>query len=533
MRDIRSHRLFRALAALVAALALGPATPLAWGASHREAPLIALDPPADLTDVYAFRSWESGKTDRAVFIMNVIPAQVPMGGPNFYNLDDHVLYAIHFDLDQGGRADDLTIEFRFQTEIRNNAAPTTPFANFKDLPVSYAAVPPITALDGPGSQGLGLRQTYTVRAVGHTPAGKAIADLIKTRSAAANGHPLVTVPSNVGPATMPDYESLAAEGTYDLGNGIRVFVGQREETFYIDLGSTFDTLNFRRSPPILSPAEDANDTQNAFGVDDGFEGLNVTSIAIEIPISLLPPSVGIYASTSRQRNRHFKNDGKSSGSGEFVQVSRLANPLVNEVIIGTGSKDFWNSQEPEDEQQFLGFYKTPRLAVVLNALFGTSFPTTNRSDLVAVLLQYFPPVFSGAPGVLSDLLRVNLQVPPTPPGSQKRLTVLTSGDDGHGQCVSTFDPGSVPDLAGWPNGRRPNDDVTDIALRVVAGVLLGPVPCLGDGVNVNRVRAETPNVNPGNNVSLVFPFLPTPNPGRSGTPPASPFPTGPNEPLFR
>ena len=285
---------------------------------------------------------------------------------------------------------------------------------------------------------------------------------------------------------------------------------------------------------VAYPAEDASDTQNAFGVDDGFEGLNVTSIAMEIPISLLPPTVGMYASTSRQRNRHFKSNGQSSGSGEFVQIARLANPLVNEVIIGTGAKDFWNSQEPEDEQQFLGFYKTSRLAVVLNALFGTSFPATNRNDLVAVLLQYFPPVFSGPPGALSELLRVNLAVPPTPPASQKRLTVLTSGDDGHGQCVSTFDPGAVPDLAGWPNGRRPNDDVTDVALRVVAGALLGPVPCLGDGVNVNRVRAETPNLNPGNNVSLVFPFLPTPNPGRSGTPPATtPFPTGPNEPLFR
>jgi Domain of unknown function (DUF4331) len=534
MREIRSHRLFRVLAALVAALALGPATPLAWGASHREAPLIALDPPADLTDVYAFRSWEAGKTDRAVFIMNVIPAQVPGGGPNFYNLDDQVLYAFHLDLQQNGKADDLTIEFRFKTEIRNNASPNTPLANFKDLPLAYAAVPPITALDGPGSEGLGLRQKYSVRAVGHGPLGKAIEDLIRTTSRAANGHPLITVPSNVGPATMPDYESLAAEGTYDLGNGIRVFVGQREETFYIDLGSTFDTLNFRRSPPILSPAEDANDTQNAFGVDDGFEGLNVTSIAIEIPMALLPSTVGLYASTSRQKDRHIKDDGRTDGSGPFVQVQRLANPLVNEVIIGTGQKDFWNSQEPEDEQQFLGFYQTSRLAIALNALFGTSFPTTNRNDIVTVLLQYFPPVFSGSPGVLSDLLRVNLAVPPTPPASQKRLAVLTSADDGQGHCVSTFNPATVPDLAGWPNGRRPNDDVTDIALRVVAGVLLGPVPCLGDGVNVDHVRPETPNVNPGNNVSTIFPFLPTPNPGRSGMPPANtPFPTGPNTPLFR
>jgi hypothetical protein len=338
---------------------------------------------------------------------------------------------------------------------------------------------------------------------------------------------------------MPDYETLAGQGVYDLGNGIRVFIGGREETFYIDLGSTFDTLNFRRSPPILTAAEDADDTANAFGIDDGFEGLNITTIAIEIPTSLLPETVGMYASTSRQRNRQYRNNGDQTASGNFVQVSRLANPLVNEVIIGTGSKDFWNSQEPEDESQFLGFYLTSRLAIAINAVLGTNFPMVNRQDIAGVLLSYFPPVFAGPAGVTSELLRLNLAIPPTAPAAQKRLTVLTTALDAAdvipgSDCVTTFDVNSIPDAAGWPNGRRPNDDVTDVALRVVAGVLVGPVPCLGDGVNVNRLRAETPNVNAGNNVATVFPFLPTPNPGRSGMPPANtPFPTGPTQPLFR
>ncbi len=170
-----------------------------------------------------------------------------------------------------------------------------------------------------------------------------------------------------------------------------------------------------------------------------------------------------------------------------------------------------------------------RLAFLLNAVFGTNFPTANRDDLVTVLLQYFPPVFSGPPGIIADLLRVNLGIPPTPPAGQKRLTVLTSFDNG-GTCFSKFDPATITDAAGWPNGRRPNDDVTDIAIRAVAGVLLNPVPCLGDGVNVDRVRPGTPGVNPGNNVTLAFPFLPTPNPGRSPSPPLD---LGPNEPLFR
>jgi hypothetical protein len=211
-------------------------------------------------------------------------------------------------------------------------------------------------------------------------------------------------------------------------------------------------------------------------------------------------------------------------------VARLANPLVNELIIGTGSKDRWNSQDPRREAQFIDFYRNPRLAFVINALFGTSFPTSGRDDLVTVLGSYFPPVFSGPPGIFSDLLRVNLDIPATAAANQKRLTVLSSTADATFGCVSTFDPSSIPDAAGFPNGRRPNDDVTDIALRVIAGALLGPVPCLGDGVNVNRVRVGTPNVAPGNNVATIFPFLPTPNPGRS---PAAPLQGGPNEPLFR
>ena len=300
MQRVKHRHPAHTLAALMVLLQLLGAAAPAGAASHREAPLIALDAPADLTDVYAFRSWEN--PDRAVFIMNVFPAQTPASGPNFFNLDDQVLYAFHLDLDQDGQSDDLDIEFVATTEIRNNASAAAPLANFQDLPLAYAAVPPITALDGPGSEGLGLRQTYRVRFRGNG-LGEAIERLFPAQgvSTDANGRPLVAVPSNVGPRTMPNYESLAAQGVYDLGNGIRVFIGGREETFYIDLGSTFDTLNFRRSVPILSVAEDANDTANAFGIDDGFEGLNITTIAIEIPISLLANTVGMYASTSRQR----------------------------------------------------------------------------------------------------------------------------------------------------------------------------------------------------------------------------------------
>ena len=195
--------------------------------------------------------------------MNVIPQQAPASGPNFFNLDDEVLYAFHFDLDQDGKPDDLTIGFTFDTEIRDNSQAGG--LNFKDIPISYAGVPPITALDGPGSEGIGLRQKYQVRAVAGSKSGQAVAKAIGTTSYDVNQKPLIAVPSNVGPATMPNYPALAAQGIFDLGNGVRVFVGQREETFYIDLGSTFDSLNFR-APPILTLAQDQNDTQNAFGI---------------------------------------------------------------------------------------------------------------------------------------------------------------------------------------------------------------------------------------------------------------------------
>jgi Domain of unknown function (DUF4331) len=496
----QGHRSFRLIAALLAALMSATSAPVTWAASHREAPLIALDPTADITDVYAFRSWED--PNKAVFIMNVIPSQVPASGPNFFNFDDDVLYAFHFDLNGDGKANDIHFEFRFHTEIR---------PPFDALPVAYAGVDPvpglppaITALDGPGSEGLGLRQRYSVRAI------DANGRLSFETSTDGGGKPLIAVPSNVGSRTMPNYDALAAQGIFDLGGGIRVFAGQRKETFYIDLASTFDTLNFRRNPPVLTDAEDANDAVNPFGLND-FQALNISTIAIEMPLDTFPAVVGMYASTSRRKVEVRKNNGTSAGTGPFVQVARMANPLVNELIIGTGSKDFWNATDPAAESQFLDFYQNPRLAAVLNLAFGIPIPPTPRSDLVAVLLKYAAqnPNACSPNNPCSELLRLDLTVPPTPAPAQKRLTVLAHDAAGN----------PSPDPAGWPNGRRPNDDVTDIAVRVVAGVLVqGPTAGfphnrLGDGVNFSEALPGTPDVTP-NGISTAFPFLPMPIAGR-------------------
>ena len=455
----------------------------AFAASHREAPLIANDPTADNTDFYMFRSWTNPAN--VVFIMNVIPAEEPSAGPNYFNFGDDALYRINVDTNADG-ADDLTYEVRFKTELRG------PLTGLR-LPLSYVALPPITALDGTGSEGLILRQQYTVTQV----RGNTRIDL--------GTKPMFAVPSNIGPLTMPNYEALAAQGIYTLANGGKVFAGQRDETFYIDLGATFDTLNLRRTPPVLTALEDADDNHNAFGTDM-LSGFNVNTIAIEVPISSVTANpngfIGAYASTSRHKVRVLR-DAQSNDpveSGPQVQVSRMANPLVNEVIIGTGSKDRWNATDPDAETQFVDFYLNSRLATAINLRFGTAIPTTNRTDLVNVLLKYPSQPQSGTCGGndCAELLRLNLSVPPTPPASQRRLSVLAG------------------DPAGWPNGRRPNDDVTDIALRVVAGKLIGTPEgnlALGDGVNFN-IGAEGSNVT-ANGIYTVFPYLPTPHDGRN------------------
>src|SRR5262249_14887086 len=237
-----------------------------WAASHREAPLIALDPAADNTDVYFFRSWED--PSKVVFIANVIPGQEPGDGPNYFNFDDNVLYSIKIDNNQGGVAEDIVYEFRFTTETRPALGTLLfPLPYVGNPHVSVPALQGITALDGPGSEGLTRRQTYTVTEV----RGEARHQLF-------TGQTLVAVPSNVGPATMPDYEALAVQGlSTHADTGFRFFAPQRAEPFYIDRGAVFDPPTPPRSPPLLTAEEDANQSANPFGVNR-FSGFNIHSI---------------------------------------------------------------------------------------------------------------------------------------------------------------------------------------------------------------------------------------------------------------
>lgn len=466
-------------AAVAAALAVvfgygGPSG--AGAASHREAPLIAMDPEADITDFFLFRSYEAGKSDRVDLIMNVIPGQEPSSGPNYFYFDPSVTYSFNVDNNLDGVGEDVRFEFKFRTEFRGVPAGLK-------LPLSYVGgvtgVPPVTALDGPGSEGLGLRQRYSVTMV----RGGA-------RTMLADG--LIAVPSNVGPRTMPSYDTLAAQGMYTLpGGNVRVFAGQREDPFYIDLGGVFDSLNLRRTPPIETAAEDSNDSLNPFGADM-LSGFNVNTIALEVPASLLTKDglgpghtrtskIGAYAETDRPRVTVRGPHGETTGEGA-VQVQRLANPLVNEAIIGTVDKDRWNALEPEQEGQFEDYYLNPRLAVALELATGVPAAKSGRTDLRDLLLKYAP-----SDTQLSELLRLDVDVAPTPLASQRRL----------GPLATPADP------AAWPNGRRPKDDVTDIAVRVVGGPNYIAARA-ADGVNTNdRAYPAT------------FPFLATPWDGRN------------------
>jgi hypothetical protein len=479
----------RRTAYLLAATALLAAlTPTLDAANHREAPITALDHKADITDVYAFMSYGPGGAGKVTLMMGVDPLLDPANGPNWFPFDDEILYELKVDNDNDAR-EDITIQFRFETEQRlpslfqvyagtgtgafapsNSPAPVAP---------GTLVVPPqINSFDSPG---LGQRQRYSVRAF----RGNQRFDLFST-----DGRPLYAVPVNVGPRTM-DYPTLFNQGIYNLPSGIKVFAGTTDDAFWVDLGGAFDTFNVRSSvaPGVLSAAQDAANENFAA---DTVSGYAVNTLAIEIPVHLLTrtgrvepatataATIGVWGTTSRPRVSVRRNiNGVPDRSGLFRQVQRMGNPFINEFIIGTGSKDRFSMDQPSRDIQFLNFFADPALPRVLNALTGgvLAIPAQPRFDL-RPLVQYVPPIAAaGTPmGPVADLLRLNTGVPPTPFASSSRLGVL-GGDN-----------------AGFPNGRRVFDDVTDAVLRVVAGgVLAAPFPGfnpdiggrLGDGVNVN------------------------------------------------
>ena len=471
------------LAATAAAVAVALVPPFSGASSHREAPSISQDPTADNTDVYAFRSPDA--PDTATLVANFVPFEEPAGGPNFYRFSDDVKYEVKVD-NTGDAKADVTYEFRFQTTIKN--------------PGSFLYNGGPIGLDKTGSYtNLNLVQTYTVRKITKDARGRTIVRTI--------GRNLLTPPNNVGPRSTPGYASLVAPAIHAFKDGTTVFAGQRDDPFFADVGGIFDLLGFRSAPP------GAFDT----GGVDGLRGYSVNTIAIQVPIKHLTRTrsvptntdstssvVGVYATASRPVIDLRK------GTARWQQVSRLGNPLINEVVIPLGKKDLWNRSAPADDKQFARYYLKPELAGIVNLLYDLGAPTENRIDLTTILLTGIPPKNGlglpttqiGNKPVTADLLRVNLAAAPTAFPDQNRLGLLSGQADG------------------FPNGRRLVDDTVDIEERAVGGVLAAAfglpapnganaalVPLLGDGVNAN----DTPFL-------TTFPYVATPGSGFDSVP---------------
>ncbi len=416
--------------------------------SHREAPEISKDPVADSTDLYAFVSPDNPET--VTLIANYVPLEAPDGGPNFYEFGSDVQYAINIDNNGDGVAE-VSYLFNFTTTITD---PNTFLYN----------TGPITSLP---STSWNRQQTYSVtRVAGGIP------------QVLATG--LTCPPCNIGPLSTPNYPLLATAAVHSLPGGRQVFAGQRAEGFYVDLGAIFDLGDLR-------PFEADHNTfglgvmlANMPGINST-AGVNVHSIAIQVPKSDLakggvtptnaasPASViGVWTTASRQAaSVRLAGTGTDIESGPWVQVSRLGNPLINEVVIPMSRKDFWNAQAPSADVQFSSFYTNPELARLLPVLYPGVFPNLaaynavfpDRANLVAILLTGIPtggpvPNFQNSMSTLqADMLRLNLAIPPT-----------------------TSDPSNIGliggDPAGFPNGRRVFDDVATIEIRAIAGATL-------------------------------------------------------------
>ena len=432
--------------------------------SHREAPLISQDPLADNTDLYAFVSPE--RPDRVVLISNFVPLQFPSSGPNFWRFDDNVLYEIMVD-NTGDAVEDITFQFRFRTEIRN---PNTFLYNTGQ----------VTSFDDPD---LNVRQFFQVTYVTgprRTGSARIVADNVPVQ------------PAYVGISSMPNYDTALGHGVYPQEfNGMRLFAGPRDEGFYVDLGATFDLLQERSLVTGLGAPIDS------------LSGFNVHSIAVEVPIALLtrtgtrPASasdpnatIGVWTTASRMSTTTRTGSGQTH-SGNWVQVSRLGNPLVNEAVIPVGVKDVFNGLEPTGDGAALSFVTNPILPPLMTALFGVQTPATPRNDLVTIFLTGIPGLNQiGTSPRAAEMLRLNTGIPPA--SSPHRLGVLGG------------------DIAGFPNGRRVGDDVVDIALQAMAGAtpltpefVRSPNNIVGDGVSQNDKSYLS-----------VFPFLSYPHPGR-------------------
>jgi hypothetical protein len=467
------------IAVLAAALVRGAGPEPSEASSHREAPVISEDPAADNTDVYAFVSPD--RPDTVTLVANYIPLEEPAGGPNFNQFADDVLYELKVDNNGDGR-EDVTYQFEFSTRTRNGNT------------FLYNTGPIDTLSDTDWNR----PQRYKVTRV-------------KGKKEKVLGRGLQTPPVNIGPRSTPNYGSLMQAAVQELPGGIKSFAGQSDDPFYVDLGSAFDLLGLRPFNPAHVIPLDADD-----GVD-GVGGFNTHAIVLQVPIKQLTRDgklhdaddreavIGVYATASRQRMQVIGSNGQRRDSGRYVQVSRLAEPLINEVVIPLRKKDRWNASDPSGDAAFASHYTSPEVTRLANLLYPAldDAPETGRGDIAAILLTGVPGLNFTGPKK-ADLIRLNTGIAPSAPvGGGNRLGVLGG------------------DFAGFPNGRRLEDDVTDIELRALTcgyGATVGPLieslgfcagnanrspnNLLGDGVDANDRPFQTS-----------FPYVPVPHQG--------------------
>jgi hypothetical protein len=456
--------------------------------SHREAPGITKSPKVDGTDFYMFRSYEAGRTDYVTLIANYIPLQDVYGGPNFFTLDPNALYEIHVD-NTGDGLEDITFQFRFTNTYKNIAIPV----GGKSIGVPLINVGGIGLAAGMTGN-LNVLETYSVdiiRGDRRTGRSEAITN-------AADGSDTFRKPvDRIGDKSIlnndaSSYAQYADNHIYNVNipgcaNG-RVFVGQRREGFVVNLSEAFDLINLNPLGPI-----DAKPNPLA--------EKNVTTMALEVPTNCLvagDPVIGAWMTASLDKNGKVNN---GTPPGQYGQVSRLGHPLVNELVIGIKDKDTFNGSEPKDDGQFADYVTNPTLPALVEILFNVPAPPTPRNDLVQVFLTGVPGLNQPAKVTASEMLRLNTSIAPKPAAAQNPLGVLGA------------------DTAGFPNGRRPGDDVVDIALRAVEGILLSPnpaaFPAITDGSFVSATVGYTPDGDLSPNPAFrlfrdSFPYLATP-----------------------
>jgi hypothetical protein len=522
-----------ALVSALCAASLPLLTPIvASGSSHREAPNITRLPAVDSTDFYMFNSYEANRGDYVTLIANYVPLQDPYGGPNYFALDPNAVYEIHVDSD-GDAVEDLTFQFRFKNRLGENNTGAKLMIGDQNVAVPLKNIGPVSAQD---VSNLNFNESYTLTMIRGDRRTGQVSPITRTGDGATEfGKPYDFVGTKTF-GSVAGYEQYAKTFINEISvpgcaKPGRVFVGQRAESFVVNLGKVFDLVNFVPVDADVPP--DQGGLPGGIGIkqdkaNDIISDANITTLALELPAACLTGNgngvIGGWTSASMRQARILNPNANFAkpdvNGGAWTQVSRLSAPLVNELVIGLPDKDRYSASEPKDDGQFAKYVTNPTLPALLDALFNKAVndilkpptPIANiapsnlpRMDLVTAFLTGFKDVNQQKTVTPSEMMRLNTKIAAQPADMQSTFGVAGN------------------DLAGFPNGRRPGDDVVDIALRVVMGRLCHPVPVNGTLTDLKLCKPEDAPLGKvaftdGAPISAAdfdetFPYLRTPLPG--------------------